>query len=292
MVSKLISFRFDGEVGSIALGFDKETKRFFELYQNEVIDLESDKITINDIINRLRPKNTDPPNLDSLPKETLIIKEKIFPQASLSTREDPQNSDESSSEENIIKTFNELQVKKRSDEKIEQTDPSYPNLNFFDETIDKIETFYPNLPSSNEQLEKPSLSKASKNQELTQTPSSHEETPHNIPPIIDTTQQNLSELKEMEAIDFEKQPAETKFAQSKYDASWNSKNAKKNVWKSNYNNNKTYSNGYNNKYGVPKKQLDYGKHEGVSFFDEEKAFQPEDVEEIIAMTVDTYLKKK
>ena len=71
-------------------------------------------------------------------------------------------------------------------------------------------------------------------------------------------------------------------------------NGGKKVWK-NYKNNgngKGFGNGFYNKYGVPKKQLDYGKLEGVSFFEEEKAFQPEDVEEIIAMTVDTYLKKK
>lgn len=53
-VLELKKNRFDGEVGSIALGFDKDTKRFFELYQHEVVDLENEKIKIADVVKRLR----------------------------------------------------------------------------------------------------------------------------------------------------------------------------------------------------------------------------------------------
>lgn len=64
--------RFDGEVGSIALGFDKETKRFFELYQHEVFDLENEKIKISDIIQRIKKqKNNDEKN------ESKIVSDKL-----------------------------------------------------------------------------------------------------------------------------------------------------------------------------------------------------------------------
>ena len=53
-VLELKKNRFDGEVGSIALGFDKDTKRYFELYQHEVVDLENEKVKISDIIQRVR----------------------------------------------------------------------------------------------------------------------------------------------------------------------------------------------------------------------------------------------
>ena len=53
-VLELKKNRFDGEVGSIALGFDKDTKRYFELYQHEVVDLENEKVKISDIIQRVQ----------------------------------------------------------------------------------------------------------------------------------------------------------------------------------------------------------------------------------------------
>jgi len=53
-VLELKKNRFDGEVGSIALGFDKDTKRYFELYQHEVVDLENEKVKITDIVQRMK----------------------------------------------------------------------------------------------------------------------------------------------------------------------------------------------------------------------------------------------
>lgn len=64
-VLELKKNRFDGEVGSIALGFDKDTKRYFELYQHEVVDLENEKVKISDIIQRVRKQERKEKGKDS-----------------------------------------------------------------------------------------------------------------------------------------------------------------------------------------------------------------------------------
>ena len=58
-VLELKKNRFDGEVGSIAVGFDKDTKSYFELYQHEVVDLENEKVKISDIVKRMRKQKED-----------------------------------------------------------------------------------------------------------------------------------------------------------------------------------------------------------------------------------------
>ena len=73
-VLELKKNRFDGEVGSIALGFDKETKSYFELYQHEVVDLENEKVKIGDIVNRMRKQKENKVDLKIDLKADLTLK--------------------------------------------------------------------------------------------------------------------------------------------------------------------------------------------------------------------------
>lgn len=211
---------------------------------------------MNDIVKRLRPKTTDSPNFDTLPKETETINEKQPPSTPSPSRETKKDDESNSEEPNIISK--EIKTNPISDQSIKKINPtSDPTVNFFDEA--SIHD-----PSSSQ------ISQINKNKELSQSTSIRETSSMPAPPNMETA-------------------AEKKWVQKEQESG---KGGKKNTWK-NYNNaGKSYGYGFNNKYGVPKKQLDYGKMEGVSFFEDEKAFQPEDVEEIIATTVDTYLKKK
>jgi len=76
-VLELKKNRFDGEVGSIALGFDKETKSYFELYQHEVVDLENEKVKIGDVVNRMRKQKENKVDLKVDLKADLTIKSEV-----------------------------------------------------------------------------------------------------------------------------------------------------------------------------------------------------------------------
>lgn len=49
--------RFDGELGKVALGFDKSSKKFFQLSQSELEQLFKKTITVEEIVeNREHPE--------------------------------------------------------------------------------------------------------------------------------------------------------------------------------------------------------------------------------------------
>ncbi len=55
--------RFDGDCGKIPLGFDRDTKRFFELNESEIYTLHKTQETIKDVIYKRKEKSATPDQL-------------------------------------------------------------------------------------------------------------------------------------------------------------------------------------------------------------------------------------
>lgn len=119
--------RYDGETGRIALGFEKDTKRFFELTEDEVVQLHRTSTTLAQIV-KARKENMQPEEEVELGQEISKLKKKDS--SVLGTEKVLERLETESKSQEIRKEIVQMSIEKSDDDPARvDSDDTYLNTN-------------------------------------------------------------------------------------------------------------------------------------------------------------------